>query len=425
MERSGTTARRRHVRRPTATPPSAIARGVTNAQRALAAGRFRVRGDIERVRWRAPAVLGCARRRVRRRPRRRRPTGSLGSMACPAAVPAPTDVGRGDTGRAPALGHPPLGRRRRARGRSRRCARRLRGRAREPRRRVPARARAPPVARRAVVGVRAHPRRARSRPSPRTKPCGCSTRTAPRTGSPRRCRCSTRTTSSPSSAGRMPSTRPSPNVRIFRWSRSASRAPIPTPALRRRMTERSVRVVDPWDPVLERVACLLVPAAAIGPDARARPGGRRRAARRPRPDRTRRVAARRRRPRAAGAALRPCGRRDLERDAATIDDVRRGLRARTVRPHRGTTRRGAGRRCGDACRLPGRPRTAAPARYVAVDAASEPTDRADRGRRVRPVDDVPRVRTEMRPSTRTTAVRLRLARLVLRRAVLSARFRRR
>lgn len=39
----------------------------------------------------------------------------------------------------------------------------------------------------------------------------------------------------------------------------------PTPALRYRRTERSVRVVDAWDPILERVSLLLVPADAIGP----------------------------------------------------------------------------------------------------------------------------------------------------------------
>jgi len=40
----------------------------------------------------------------------------------------------------------------------------------------------------------------------------------------------------------------------------------PTSALRRRRVERSVPVVEPWDPVLARAARLLVPAAAIGPD---------------------------------------------------------------------------------------------------------------------------------------------------------------
>jgi hypothetical protein len=40
----------------------------------------------------------------------------------------------------------------------------------------------------------------------------------------------------------------------------------PTSALRRRMTDRNVRVVEPWDPSLERVPVLLVPAAAIGPE---------------------------------------------------------------------------------------------------------------------------------------------------------------
>src|SRR5579871_4571144 len=40
----------------------------------------------------------------------------------------------------------------------------------------------------------------------------------------------------------------------------------PTGALRRRRTDLSVRVVDPWDPTLTRVARLLVPATAIGPN---------------------------------------------------------------------------------------------------------------------------------------------------------------
>ena len=40
----------------------------------------------------------------------------------------------------------------------------------------------------------------------------------------------------------------------------------PIAALRRRRSERSLRVVDEWDPVLERSARLLVSAAAIGPE---------------------------------------------------------------------------------------------------------------------------------------------------------------
>jgi hypothetical protein len=40
----------------------------------------------------------------------------------------------------------------------------------------------------------------------------------------------------------------------------------PTYGLRHRGTARGVRVVEPWDPVLEKVAVLVVPAAAIGPD---------------------------------------------------------------------------------------------------------------------------------------------------------------
>ena len=39
----------------------------------------------------------------------------------------------------------------------------------------------------------------------------------------------------------------------------------PTSALRRRSSERGVRIVDPWDPTLTDVALLLVPALAIGP----------------------------------------------------------------------------------------------------------------------------------------------------------------
>lgn len=40
----------------------------------------------------------------------------------------------------------------------------------------------------------------------------------------------------------------------------------PVPALRRRRSDASVRVVDPWDPRLEHVARLLVTAYAIGPE---------------------------------------------------------------------------------------------------------------------------------------------------------------
>jgi hypothetical protein len=40
----------------------------------------------------------------------------------------------------------------------------------------------------------------------------------------------------------------------------------PVAALRRRRTDLAVRVVDAWDPVLERTARLLVSAAAIGPE---------------------------------------------------------------------------------------------------------------------------------------------------------------
>jgi hypothetical protein len=40
----------------------------------------------------------------------------------------------------------------------------------------------------------------------------------------------------------------------------------PAGALRRRRSDRNVRVVDAWDPVLSHVARLLVPATAIGPE---------------------------------------------------------------------------------------------------------------------------------------------------------------
>jgi hypothetical protein len=40
----------------------------------------------------------------------------------------------------------------------------------------------------------------------------------------------------------------------------------PAAALRRRTSERGVRIVDPWDPTLTDVVRLLVPAAAIGPE---------------------------------------------------------------------------------------------------------------------------------------------------------------
>jgi hypothetical protein len=40
----------------------------------------------------------------------------------------------------------------------------------------------------------------------------------------------------------------------------------PTFGLRHRAGARGVRIVEPWDPVLEKVAVLVVPAAAIGPE---------------------------------------------------------------------------------------------------------------------------------------------------------------
>ena len=47
----------------------------------------------------------------------------------------------------------------------------------------------------------------------------------------------------------------------------------PAPALRRRVSERGVRVTDAWDPLLTDVARFLVPAAAIGPEACLVPAG--------------------------------------------------------------------------------------------------------------------------------------------------------
>jgi hypothetical protein len=47
----------------------------------------------------------------------------------------------------------------------------------------------------------------------------------------------------------------------------------PVYELRRRRTERSVRVVDQWDPTLTHIARLLVPATAIGPHAALVPAG--------------------------------------------------------------------------------------------------------------------------------------------------------
>lgn len=45
-----------------------------------------------------------------------------------------------------------------------------------------------------------------------------------------------------------------------------SRGADPAPGLRRRRTERAVRVVDAWTPIAARVRVLLVPAAGIGPE---------------------------------------------------------------------------------------------------------------------------------------------------------------
>jgi hypothetical protein len=47
----------------------------------------------------------------------------------------------------------------------------------------------------------------------------------------------------------------------------------PAPAIRRRVSERGVRVTDAWDPLLDNVARLLVPAAVIGPQACLVPAG--------------------------------------------------------------------------------------------------------------------------------------------------------
>ena len=47
----------------------------------------------------------------------------------------------------------------------------------------------------------------------------------------------------------------------------------PAPALRRRVSDRGVRIVDPWDPTLTDVARFLVLASAIGPDRCVVPAG--------------------------------------------------------------------------------------------------------------------------------------------------------
>lgn len=47
----------------------------------------------------------------------------------------------------------------------------------------------------------------------------------------------------------------------------------PTTSLRRRRSDHTVRVVDAWDAVLERVPRLLVPAAAVGPEHALVPAG--------------------------------------------------------------------------------------------------------------------------------------------------------
>jgi hypothetical protein len=78
-------------------------------------------------------------------------------------------------------------------------------------------------------------------------------------------------------------------VAVVGWPRAvdealAERADLPAVAirldgadpmrdLRRRATERTVRVVDVWDPILSQAARLLVPAAAVGPDTALVPSG--------------------------------------------------------------------------------------------------------------------------------------------------------
>jgi hypothetical protein len=47
----------------------------------------------------------------------------------------------------------------------------------------------------------------------------------------------------------------------------------PVPALRRRRSDHHVRVVDPWDPTIGRIARVLVGAAAIGPESAVVPAG--------------------------------------------------------------------------------------------------------------------------------------------------------
>ena len=103
--------------------------------------------------------------------------------------------------------------------------------------------------------------------------CACSTLTAPGIASPRGCRSWTRTEI----------------VAGVGWPRAVDEAMAerqdlpavavrvdgadPIAALRRRDTERNVRVVEQWDPVLDDVAYLLVSAAAIGPTTALVPAG--------------------------------------------------------------------------------------------------------------------------------------------------------
>ena len=152
----------------------------------------------------------------------------------------------------------------------------------------------------------------------------------------------------------------------------------PTYALRRRNTERNVRIVEPWDATLTRVAFLLVPALAIGPVTALVPAG-------------------------VGALIDELGRnvRDIwlvggvgrvlparalrrgRRREPRIRRVRRdrrprarGLLARTVRPRRGSARCRAGDRRDQPPRLPRRPRAAAPAQLSSSDVDDRRAPRA-------------------------------------------------
>ena len=152
-----------------------------------------------------------------------------------------------------------------------------------------------------------------------------------------------------------------------RRSRCGSRATIRSRALRRRRSDHAVRVVDPWDPALDRVARLLVPATAIGPERGARAG-------RAPPTCSTTIGAARGEVWLVGgvgrvlpgrlydmavAGRRPTADADVEEISMQRFDRLAGPRGR----------RAPGRRRG-AHRLPGGPRAAAPARLTAGAAAS-------------------------------------------------------